>query len=898
MSAFLRPKFKPFGMVRGPFGAPRPLARHGRPWLLASNPNAHEDEEEEEDHKQEEVVHSPDHVEEIIIPELLSTLIGFYNEDGTVQKFHQVARIPEKIPMKALERIPMKVPQKIPEKIPEKMPEKITEKITEKTSEKMPENTPEKARRKRNLNIRRLQRSIAYPIGHLIDSFEVSTSSDRQVSCDSVYNKAPQLTGPSFQGTDNGYLNHYNPCGDIYRSGEAFEPRRAARELPKIPYRMRQGALRNRYESFNSHDHTVDSSNDKGLRRLKFFTQLRDFEDLLGAETVPAEIQAIRKLISQSSPPEGTLDFKNALNEYLSTDKNNTVGSSDPSAAIPNTVISIDTTTTTDTTSTTTSSPTDDAEISEPLDKPDSPPASQVSPGTVINYNFFQIGCGRDNNLKRNAQQTCLEALSQIPHRIDKRKGAPDLELFMDGTSMESPVIYNEDFITIPTRKMFKPSRSKASGRKLKQWKTQQSLASEELEVEESQPKPTIVIGSCECNDEPIRSRGPRDSRYRPNRADHLPIRLFTPPDNSTPLRRSHQLVTDDQSDAIARRLRPKFGLKMKSRRTYGPPTTTTEQTTTTTTELPTTTQLDSTSRKRMRFRSRPKKSVGSEEFYESQLAPVATEVRPISVTPSHDKPSKTGKGHWKKTMKLKNTGQRTQMAKSRVHEDKWEKIFALTTVRSLPRRSINESPMRKQARRDPRWRLKRQQQFKQRRFRGLQAPEPVNPEPINVFTTTTSRPRSELRAERLGRTKPTDPPPQVSYSEPLERSQPAPKSNPIETNDERRQRRTRPVYRQASRPRLSTSSAEIMSMGPPREPIVQSRTGIPPSMQDFIIRQVKEHCVQCNPNEVVKNQKSRSASPARYYSSYRNKPPQSIRTPRTQPPAPSAGFFGMNPRM
>lgn len=126
----LRPK--PFGVIRGPFGMPKPFARPGLPWLRASNPNAHEGEEEVP--QVVEVVHSPDQVEDIDIPELLPLLVGFYNEDGTIQELVPAMK------------------------------------------------SAGKSRRKRFINVGNIKRSAGPPSGFLIDSFEVSTSSDRQVS--------------------------------------------------------------------------------------------------------------------------------------------------------------------------------------------------------------------------------------------------------------------------------------------------------------------------------------------------------------------------------------------------------------------------------------------------------------------------------------------------------------------------------------------------------------------------------------------------------------------------------------------------------------------------------------------------------------------------------------------
>lgn len=65
------------------------------PFLRASNPFADSDDKKVEQ-KTDEVVHSSNHVEDIIIPELLSTVIGYFNADGTIEKFATVEKIPEK----------------------------------------------------------------------------------------------------------------------------------------------------------------------------------------------------------------------------------------------------------------------------------------------------------------------------------------------------------------------------------------------------------------------------------------------------------------------------------------------------------------------------------------------------------------------------------------------------------------------------------------------------------------------------------------------------------------------------------------------------------------------------------------------------------------------------------
>ncbi|XP_062554938.1 uncharacterized protein LOC134220024 isoform X2 [Armigeres subalbatus] len=809
---------KPFGRSRGPLGGPRPFARRGMPFLRASNPFADSDDKKVEQ-KTDEVVHSSNHVEDIIIPELLSTVIGYFNADGTIEKFATVEKIPEK------------------------------------------------SRRKR---------SIDSPSGYLIDSLE---------------------------NTDNDNVKLYDPHAEVYplKYVRAVQVPRSIREASRVSHRLRLGAPANRYATFIPHEKSVDSSNDRSLRRIlrdyawsQYVPRPRDEDDLVAAETIPQDVQDIRNQISQASPPDGTLNFLAALNEFLAE---NTAPQTGPNQVSSIHVVS------------------DNGTVApEPVETQNK--TDKAAPGTVINYNFFQFGCCRDNNLKDGANPACIELLSQIPHRIDKRKGVHEFELVMDGTAMENP-IFADDY---PTRKLLKPIRNKRSGRKLKVWKLHQILDSDELLVSESQHKPDMANVPSEVNEDSARPRDPRHSRdsgrYRPNRGDQSPMRIPNPLEALVPVKRTQLQAPEDQAvDSKGRRIRPKLTPRIKGRRADELPatTTTTEQPkTTTSTAAPTTTPQETTTRKRFRLRPRQKKSIENEAYYRSDSVDASSEAHHPKLQTSFGKQFKRGKTAKKLSKKPLNTAQQMQLIDTRNSEDKWEKIFALTTPRTMPRRSIN-NPIAKSSKRDSRWRLKRAQQFRQRRFKnGHPSEDQLGRQPINIFTSPTPRPRPASRVERFGRINPISAEPSlpVSYNVPIEYIPPAPPAPPPAPQpspalpsvaDERRQRKMRPVSRQPSRPRLGSSSAEIMKMGPPREPIVQPivqpQTGIPPAMQDFIVRKVKEHCETCNPNEVIKNPQSRSASPARYYSSYKNKSPQSVRAPRTQPVAPPSGLLGMNPR-
>lgn len=63
-------------------------------WVLASNPNAHEEDAADQRvaNAYEEVVHSGYETDNLIDPDTLPGLIGFYNEDGSIESFASAAK--------------------------------------------------------------------------------------------------------------------------------------------------------------------------------------------------------------------------------------------------------------------------------------------------------------------------------------------------------------------------------------------------------------------------------------------------------------------------------------------------------------------------------------------------------------------------------------------------------------------------------------------------------------------------------------------------------------------------------------------------------------------------------------------------------------------------------------
>ncbi|XP_039430814.1 uncharacterized protein LOC120413905 [Culex pipiens pallens] len=546
--------------------------------------------------------------------------------------------------------------------------------------------------------------------------------------------------------------------------------------------------------------------------------------------------------------------------------------------------------------------------------------------GTVANYNFFHFSCPPtvtvDGASMRNHPKRYVDtanAWSQFPHRIEKRKGVGLEEqpkvvnvervFALEATTVEAttPEVSTTEVTTDslkeplrePRRRKTKPTRSnKIFQRKLIQWRLQNIR--DKATSEEATLEPIVVLSSRESVEEgaPVnRLRDTRDSNVRPfsviemghdadeqnrqrsrprpysNRGEQFLNRLFAPPALTNvnpfdPFHRDHRVPPQNLPQAPPYRTTPRRnnrrGEKLVSRfvkarqpttSTDAPTTTTTtttpEPTTTTTTTLRTTEatkrfplkpNAEDATRRRTRYRLRPKKSIQDDEYEalgmntlesDALASRKAEPTKRLRQTPR--RPFRLGKI---KPLKVKKPAREDAVTESLVKQGRWEEIFAIKTnenKRNHPRRSVDESDDGI-SQQDARWRLKRAQHFIRRQLRNWKTPDPAEaPTTTTTSTTTTVR--------------------------------------PIEGEERRHRRPVRPAGRQG---RQRTESSEVVNVGrfdvngQFKNPTLQAASSnqeavLSPKVQEYIANKVKEACDKCTPsNEIVRSKNNYVPRPSR----------------------------------
>uniref|UniRef100_A0A8D8DE86 (northern house mosquito) hypothetical protein n=1 Tax=Culex pipiens TaxID=7175 RepID=A0A8D8DE86_CULPI len=450
-----------------------------------------------------------------------------------------------------------------------------------------------------------------------------------------------------------------------------------------------------------------------------------------------------------------------------------------------------------------------------------------------------------------------------------------------------------------PRRRKTKPTRSnKIFQRKLIQWRMQNIR--DKANSEEATLEPIVVLSSRESVEEgaPVnRLRDTRDSNVRPfsviemghdadeqnrqrsrprpysNRGEQFLNRLFAPPALTNvnpfdPFHRDHRVPPQNLPQAPPYRTTPRRnnrrGEKLVSRfvkarqpttSTDAPTTTTTtttpEPTTTTTTTLRTTEatkrfplkpNAEDATRRRTRYRLRPKKSIQDDEYEalgmntlesDALASRKAEPTKRLRQTPR--RPFRLGKI---KPLKVKKPAREDAVTESLVKQGRWEEIFAIKTnenKRNHPRRSVDETDDGI-SQQDARWRLKRAQHFIRRQLRNWKTPDPAEaPTTTTTSTTTTVR--------------------------------------PIEGEERRHRRPVRPAGRQG---RQRTESSEVVNVGrfdvngQFKNPTLQAASSnqeavLSPKVQEYIANKVKEACDKCTPsNEIVRSKNNYVPRPSR----------------------------------
>ncbi|XP_055543436.1 uncharacterized protein LOC129728987 [Wyeomyia smithii] len=509
--------------------------------------------------------------------------------------------------------------------------------------------------------------------------------------------------------------------------------------------------------------------------------------------------------------------------------------------------------------------------------------AEHRKPGGIVNYNFFHLGCANDADIKEN--------FSQLPHRIEKRKGAdPDCVASNSQDQVtESPC---------PTkRRQSKLCRNKhLFKRKLKQWSLKHmNNTNEEMQQTESAVNSVAVCfssttdstlgmdgGVNRCRD--VRKCNPSDDtsskeqfrkrlrrlRLFPQRRDQLMNCLFSGKVTSVKPAIEIQKRESDTEPAPAQTLAaiedrkvmrnmktrrqesllPRF---MKPRRTTMVPlttstSTTTISTTTTTTEAPTTTTTTTTStekplRKRVRFRLRSKKSIPDSEYTRNNVVPEdeSQETDPakrVAQRRAWRRQARINKAMLRKLIHSFNSPKVSteREVQSSTKADNWKDVFAVKpqqTARSSSRKSLDIHKSLKPTV-QPTLQLNRVQSLMHQQS-ATRKTSTTTKKHVTTIPSTTPRSKPKTTLPRKADS--------IEYSfedsQEVQQERSHPKRSLDGSLDDRRRRRSRSGrHRQRIESHLDVSSPNRGS-------------SLTPGMQDFIVKTVKEHCAK-NDNPVL----------------------------------------------